>query len=66
MYFTGSGMIKYLFVFYIFKKLLLMKRIVIILAVCAVMAVVVASCQGSKKCPAYSQNNTEQASPSRF
>jgi hypothetical protein len=42
-----------------------MKRIVIVFAICAVMAVVVASCQGSKKCPAYSQNTTQQTNASK-
>jgi hypothetical protein len=37
-----------------------MKRIVIALTVCALFALVMTSCSGSKKCPAYSQNNTTQ------
>ncbi len=33
-----------------------MKKASIVLAVCLVIAIVLGSCSGSKKCPAYSQN----------
>jgi hypothetical protein len=33
-----------------------MKKASIVVAVCLLMAVVLGSCSGSKKCPAYSQN----------
>jgi len=42
-----------------------MKRFFIVLIVCTLMAIVLGSCQGNKKCPAYSQNNTEQPAHSR-
>lgn len=37
-----------------------MKKVTIILAIVMFGAVVISSCQGGKKCPAYSQVNTEQ------
>jgi hypothetical protein len=34
-----------------------MKKASLVLLVCVVIALVVSSCAGNKKCPAYSQNN---------
>jgi PBP1b-binding outer membrane lipoprotein LpoB len=49
------------FKFYIcIKPLSKMKKITIILAAVVLSAVVFSSCQGGKKCPAYSQVKTEK------
>jgi uncharacterized alpha/beta hydrolase family protein len=37
-----------------------MKRYFVVLIICVVVAIVLGSCQGGKKCPAYSQYNTEK------
>ena len=42
-----------------------MKKASIVLAVCFAVALVMGSCSGSKKCPAYSQNKTNQTEASR-
>ena len=42
-----------------------MKKICIILTVCAVMVLVLGSCGASKKCPAYTQHNSEKPTNAR-
>jgi len=37
-----------------------MKKASVVLAICLVIALVLGSCSGSKKCPAYSQNTLQQ------
>lgn len=42
-----------------------MKKSFIVLTVCVLMIMVLGSCGANKKCPAYSQHNTEQNNSSR-